>query len=127
MSLFDSLAGQFLQGEQGAALQSLLESQGGVSGLVEKFQSGGLGEIAQSWIASGENLPISSEQIQAVLGNETVANLASKLGVDPEQAAGTISNLLPQLVDQLTPNGQLPAGNDLLNAGLDMLKGKLFG
>ncbi|ESN97461.1 hypothetical protein HELRODRAFT_93101 [Helobdella robusta] len=130
MSLFDTLASQVLgSSEQGSALSGLLESQGGVAGLIDKFQNGGLGEIAQSWVSTGGNLPISAEQIQAVLGHETVANVAAQFGVDPEQAANTLSSLLPQLVDGLTPNGELPAnGNgDLLSAGLDLLKGKLFG
>lgn len=130
MSLFDTLASQVLgSSEHGNALSGLLDSQGGVAGLIEKFQNGGLGEIAQSWVSTGGNLPISAEQIQAVLGNETIANVATQFGVDPAQAANTLSSLLPQLVDGLTPNGELPAnGNgDLLSAGLDMLKGKLFG
>ncbi|WP_348945909.1 YidB family protein [Chitinibacter sp. FCG-7] len=130
MSLFDTLASQVLGGsEQSSALAGLLESQGGVAGLIEKFQNGGLGEIAQSWISTGSNLPISAEQIESVLGNETIANLASQFGVDPQQAASQLSAVLPQLIDGLTPNGELPAGGsgDLLSAGLDLLKGKLFG
>ncbi|QLG89696.1 DUF937 domain-containing protein [Chitinibacter bivalviorum] len=129
MSLLDTLASQVLGGDQSSALSGLLESQGGVSGLLEKLQNGGLGEVAQSWVSTGDNLPISAEQIQSVLGNETVANIASQFGVDPQQAAGTLSTLLPQLIDGLTPNGEVAAGgnSDLLSAGLDLLKGKLFG
>ncbi|WP_373974406.1 YidB family protein [Chitinibacter sp. SCUT-21] len=129
MSLFDTLAAQVLGGnEQSSALSGLLESHGGISGLVEKFQNGGLGEIAQSWVSTGGNLPISEEQIQAVLGNETVANLAEKFGVDPQQAASSLTTLLPQLIDGLTPDGEVPTqdGGNVLSAGLDLLKGKLF-
>jgi uncharacterized protein YidB (DUF937 family) len=127
MGLLDTLASQ-LGGDNNGALSALLEQQGGISGLIEKFQQGGLGEIAQSWIGTGDNLPISAEQIQSVLGNETVANIAAKFGVDPEQAAGQLSSVLPQLIDGLTPNGQVPeGGSDLLSAGLSLLKGKLFG
>jgi uncharacterized protein YidB (DUF937 family) len=127
MGLLDTLASQ-LGGDNNGALSALLEQQGGISGLIEKFQQGGLGEIAQSWVGTGNNLPISAEQIQSVLGNETVANIAAKFGVDPEQAAGQLSSVLPQLIDGLTPNGQVPeGGSDLLSAGLSLLKGKLFG
>ncbi|QZA81912.1 YidB family protein [Deefgea piscis] len=132
MGLLDSLAGQFLGGSNSEGtmgmLSTLLEQQGGVAGVVEKFQNGGLGEIAQSWVASGQNLPISSEQIEAVLGNETVAGIADKLGIDPATAAGQISSLLPQLIDSLTPNGQIEAGNtDVMGAAMNLIKGKLFG
>ncbi|MBM5572554.1 MULTISPECIES: YidB family protein [Deefgea] len=131
MGLLDTLAGQFLgsnnaEGSMGA-LAGLLEQQGGVSGLLEKFQQGGLGEVAQSWVSSGENLPISAEQIESVLGSELVASVAEKFGVDPQAAAGQISTLLPQLIDGLTPNGEVEAGQqDLVGAAMGLLKGKLF-
>ncbi|AZN37564.1 YidB family protein [Iodobacter ciconiae] len=132
MGLIDQLAGQLLGGKElpegfAQSLSGLLEQQGGVSGLLEKFQSGGLSELVQSWVGTGDNLQVSSEQIQSVLGNEMVASVAEKLGIDPTDAAGKISEYLPQLVDKLTPNGEMPEGNNVLAAGLDMLKGKLFG
>ncbi|WP_027468386.1 YidB family protein [Deefgea rivuli] len=131
MGLLDSLAGQLLGGgntEGGmGALAGLLEQQGGVSGLLEKFQQGGLGEVAQSWVSTGQNLPISAEQIQSVLGSDMVASIAEKFGVDPQAAAGQISTLLPQLIDGLTPNGEVEGGSpDLMGAAMGLLKGKLF-
>ncbi|BCL76618.1 hypothetical protein JHS3_23540 [Jeongeupia sp. HS-3] len=133
MGLLDQLTGALGGGNQeGAggllgALGPLLEQQGGISGLVEKFQQGGLAEVAQSWISTGQNLPISADQIQAVLGSDAVSQIASKLGIDPSAAAGQLSEALPQLVDKLTPNGEVQQGGDLLAQGLDLLKGKLFG
>lgn len=132
MGLLDSLAGQLLGGSNAeggmGALAGLLEQQGGVSGLVDKFQQGGLGEIAQSWVSTGANLPISPEQIQSILGSDMVASVAEKFGVDPQVAAGQISELLPQLIDGLTPNGEVEAGNqDLIGSAMGLLKGKLFG
>ncbi len=131
MGLLDSLAGQLLGGNNAeggmGALAGLLEQQGGVSGLIEKFQQGGLGEIAQSWVATGANLPISAEQIESVMGNEMIASVAEKFGVNPQEAAGQISTLLPQLIDGLTPNGEVEAGStDLMGAAMGLLKGKLF-
>ncbi|MGL4997178.1 MAG: YidB family protein [Deefgea sp.] len=132
MGLLDSLAGQLLGGNNAeggmGALAGMLEQQGGVSGLLEKFQQGGLGEVAQSWVSTGENLPISAEQIESVLGSDMVASLAEKFGIDPQAAAGQISTLLPQLISGLTPNGEVEAGNqDLMGAAMGLLKGKLFG
>ena len=100
---------------------------GGVRGVGQRFQQGGLGEIVNSWVSTGQNLPISAEQIQAVLGGSSLQAMVAKLGVSPEQASGSLADMLPQLVDRMTPNGQLPEGGDLLAQGLDMLKkGGLF-
>ncbi|WP_206389755.1 YidB family protein [Amnimonas aquatica] len=107
------------------AVQALISEQGGLQGLVQKLQSGGLGEQVKSWIGSGQNLPISAEQIQQVLGSPQVAAIAGKLGIDPQQAAAQVAQFLPGLIDKLTPNGQLPEGGNLLAQGADLLKGFL--
>lgn len=132
MGLLDQLAGQFLSGKElpeglVQSLSGILDQQGGLSGLVEKFQNGGLAEAVQSWVSNGENLPVSAEQIQSVLGSDAVRSVAEKLGIDPVAAASQISEYLPQLINQLTPNGEVPEGGSLLATGLDLLKGKLFG
>ncbi|KAF0814771.1 hypothetical protein IGB42_00826 [Andreprevotia sp. IGB-42] len=130
MSLLDQLGGLFGQGDgqEGVAgsLSQLLEQQGGLSGLISKFQQGGLGEVAQSWISSGQNLPISAEQIQSVLGSDAVTSIARKLGIDPAQAADQLSGVLPQLVDGLTPGGELPADDAGIAGVLGSVK-SLFG
>lgn len=132
MSLFDQIGGLLGGNEQaGGALQavsSLLEQQGGVAGLVQQFQQGGLSEVVSSWVGTGQNLNISPEQIQAVLGSGPLADIAAKLGISPAEAASTVSQWLPQIVDKLTPNGQLPAeGGDVLGQAASLLGGKLFG
>ena len=76
--------------------------------IVDAFQKGGLSEVAQSWVSSGQNLPVSPEQIQSVLGSGVVGQFAEKLGVDPQTAAAKLSEILPGLVDKLTPGGKLP-------------------
>jgi uncharacterized protein YidB (DUF937 family) len=138
MGLFDQVAGA-ITGATGTSTEggnSLLETvmqlvnnpqTGGVAGLVQSFQKGGLAEIANSWVSTGQNLPVSSEQIQNVLGSEQVSQIASKLGISTDQASGQIAEFLPQIVDRLTPNGTVPEGGDLLSQGLELLKGKLFG
>ncbi|UCV28180.1 YidB family protein [Ferribacterium limneticum] len=136
MGLLDSVVGALAGGQSGGdnpllniVMQLINNPQtGGLGGLVQSFQQGGLGNIVNSWVSTGQNLPISAEQIQEILGGGQLQNIASQLGVSTEQASGSLADLLPQVVDKLTPNGQLPEGGDLLAQGLDMLKkGGLFG
>lgn len=111
----------------GSVMQLLNSPQiGGISGLVATLESGGLGEVVRSWVSTGQNLPISAEQIQGVLGNEQISHLASQLGIDPAQASVQLAQYLPQVVDHLTPDGNVPEG-DLMSQGLSLLRGKLFG
>jgi uncharacterized protein YidB (DUF937 family) len=107
-------------------ISNLIDQQGGLGGLVQKLQNGGLRDVAASWVGTGENLPVSAEALQQVLGNEQISQIAAKLGLSPDQAAGSLAQLLPQVVDKLTPNGSIEGGG-LLEQGLDLLKGKLFG
>ncbi|HEY3697005.1 MAG TPA: YidB family protein [Phenylobacterium sp.] len=93
-----------------AITQMLGAHDDGLNGLLKSFEAEGLGAVAQSWVSKGANLPVSAEQIQAVLSNSTVAAFAQKLGVDPQTAAGHLAQLLPQVVDHLTPNGEVPTG-----------------
>ena len=85
-------------------------AHGGLGGLVGKFEQAGLGGMVSSWIGNGENHPVSGEQITNVLGSDAIAGVAAKMGVSPDDAAGQLSNLLPGLINHLTPNGQAPAG-----------------
>ena len=117
MGLLDALAGALgpAQGQpdlMGAVVGMLGNDApgGGLAGLVEKFQQGGLGDVVQSWIASGQNLPISGRQLESVLGSDTIGALAGQLGLAPGDAAGQLSQWLPKIVDQLTPQGRMPEG-----------------
>ena len=89
---------------------------GGLGGLMEKFNNAGLGDAAKSWVGTGENAPISGDQIGQVLGGDMMSDLAAKLGMSQGDAAGSLAQMLPGLIDQLTPNGQAPAGG-LGNSG----------
>lgn len=111
MGILDNLANAVGGGANPvAAITDLLQNQeGGLAGLVQGFEQKGLGQIAQSWVGTGANLPVSAEQIQSVIGSGPLAAIAQKLGLDPQQAASQVSALLPQLVDHLTPDGVLPA------------------
>lgn len=97
---------------------------GGLGGLIQAFQKNGLGEIVNSWVSTGKNLPISPEQIQQGLGNDLLKQLASQVGLSPEATGGQLANLLPGLVDKLTPEGKLP-DTTVIEQGLNLLRGKL--
>ncbi|OYZ81836.1 MAG: hypothetical protein B7X59_13055 [Polaromonas sp. 39-63-203] len=101
-------------------------AQGGLGGLMDKFKQAGLGDVAGSWVGNGPNEPISGDQLTNVLGDDTMAGLAEKMGMSQGDAAGQLSNILPGLIDKLTPQGQAPAGG-LGNAGdlMGMLGGLL--
>lgn len=138
MGLFDQISSAIggLAGHQGtsgnpllaAVMQMISNPQtGGLSGLVNAFRQRGLGQVADSWVSTGPNLPISAEQIRDALGGDRVHSLASQAGVTDDQASGQLAQFLPQMVDRLTPDGRVPEGNDLMDRGLELLKGRLFG
>jgi uncharacterized protein YidB (DUF937 family) len=81
---------------------------GGISGLQQMFQQKGLGGIVSSWIGTGQNLPISADQLQNVLHGNVLHDIAAKSGMDLGQLGSIFSQLLPNVVDKLTPNGQVP-------------------
>ncbi len=129
------MGGQGRGGAQGALLNAVIamlangQGRGGAGGglgdLIGKFTQGGLGDVIGSWIGSGQNAPISGDQLSNVLGSDTISDLAAQLGLSNEEAAGQLSQVLPQVVDQLTPQGHVPAdglgGMDDLLAQLSQL------
>ncbi|MER2540894.1 MAG: YidB family protein [Azonexus sp.] len=134
MGLLDQVVGALAGGQSGgnnALLETVMKlvndpQNGGLQGLIQSFEQGGLGEIVNSWVSKGENLPISAEQIQSVLGGSSLGNIASQLGMNSEEASDSLASMLPQLIDSLTPNGEVPQGGDLMSQGMEMLKGKFF-
>ena len=99
------------------------QQTGGLQGLVQSFTQKGLGNIVSSWVSTGPNLPVSGDQIQNALGSDAINSLAQKAGVAPDKASSMLSQLLPGIVDKLTPDGKIPASGNLLAKGLDILKG----
>jgi uncharacterized protein YidB (DUF937 family) len=142
MGLFDSIASQAVGAlTQAAATHTPAAAQptpdlmgavmgliggvqgGGIAGLVSAFQAQGLGSIIASWMGGGEHLPVSAQQLLAVLGNEQVQAIAHKLGLPALDASQAMASLLPSVISSLGSNGALPAGGDLLSQGLSMLGG----
>ncbi len=113
MGLFDSLAGSMLGklgGDKGAIAQvaiDLFNQNGGLPGVLEKFKAAGFADEVASWVGTGANLPISAAQIVQVLGNATIQAASSKLGIQADEISAKIAEYLPQVVDRMTPNGEV--------------------
>lgn len=128
MGLLDSVLGGMLGGaqqqQQGGAgalisiVAGMLANQGGaaggsgggLAGLAEQFQRGGMGDVMNSWIGKGENLPIEPDQLGSVLGGDLLGKLTQHTGMEQGDLLGQLSQLLPQMVDQATPEGRIPEG-----------------
>ena len=80
---------------------------GGLGGLLQRFQNAGLGDQVASWIGSGANQPVSADEIKSALGGGPLQTLAEHAGIDEDEAATHLSTMLPQMVDHLTPQGQV--------------------
>ncbi len=122
MGLLDSALGmlgggqQAAQGTQGRLLQAALSlladtgQGGGLQGLHQRFQEAGLDHLIGSWIGTGENLPISPEQIRQVMGDGQLEQVSEETGMTENETAAHLSDMLPGLVDRITPNGSVPEG-----------------
>jgi uncharacterized protein YidB (DUF937 family) len=99
---------------------------GGLGSLIGAFEKAGLGQVMSSWISTGQNQPIAPGQLASVLGGDTLRQFAQKAGVDPGQAGSVLASVLPELVNHLTPQGQVPQAN-ALEGGLGSLLGALGG
>ena len=84
-----------------------------MGGLLNKLQQGGLGSAANSWIASGQNQPVSPNQVGSALGPSIIRTLSQQTGLSEDQLTQQLSQVLPGLVDKLTPNGRLPTAAEL--------------
>src|ERR1700733_13384763 len=82
--------------------------QGGLSAIVAKLQQAGFGDQVKSWIGKGANLPITAEQLQEVLGSDTVKQLGARFNIPVDQLAQILAQQLPKAVDGASPNGSLP-------------------
>lgn len=133
MGLLDGLLPGLSGGQGGSGgeglQQALFEMLGqggteGLTGLAQNFQSQGLGDIFSSWVSTGENRPIQPAQLQNALGADTLKQLTGGTGMSLQAALPLLAQLLPVVIDKLTPQGQLPQNNNLLQQGLGMLFGR---
>jgi uncharacterized protein YidB (DUF937 family) len=120
MGILDSLennpALRSALGQLGAAVlpavmnEVLGSNQGGLGAIVAKLQQAGFGDQVKSWLGNGQNLPISADQLRAVLGNDTVRQLAARYNIPVDQLGEILAQELPKAVDQASPQGHLPHG-----------------
>lgn len=85
-------------------------NQGGLGAIVAKLQQAGFGDQVKSWLGNGQNLPISADQLRAVLGNDTVRQFAARYNIPVDQLGEILAQELPKAVDQASPQGHLPHG-----------------
>jgi hypothetical protein len=136
MGLLDSLLGSLLGGlnnnqQSGlmSAVSGLLTQNGGIQGLLEKFGGHGLGDLVKGWVSTGPNPPATAQQVEQVFGASQLQQIAAQAGIDPKDIAGHLAQVLPQVVDKVTPQGEV-VGEASLQQGLSSLLqgglGKLF-
>ena len=138
MGLLDQIAGQVMgslgaqkqdpvpQGDLLSGVMGMIDRAGGFPALLQQLKNGGLADQVASWVGAGENQAVSGDQIKDALGDENIQQIAQHAGIEPEHASTGLAQLLPQIIDKLTQNGQVPQG-ELLQQGLNLLKSKLFG
>lgn len=93
------------------ALQ-MLQQNGGLNAMLGRLQQGGLGDQANSWVGTGENMPVSPDKLSNVFGGDQIDVLAQQAGLSRQDAAGGLASLLPELINQLTPQGRVETGSD---------------
>lgn len=129
MGVFDKIAASVLDqmaGEKAGTAKIAIEmfnQYGGLTGILSKFQENGLADIAASWVGTGENKPISSQQITDVLGADTISQMAQKFDLDASVLSAQLAENLPKVIDKMTPNGEVSKhSNDLFKVVMSMMK-----
>jgi len=131
MGLLDGLENQALSSMLGGnssplaagILQMIQNQPGGLAGLVQQFHNNGLGGVVSSWVGTGQNQAITADQIHQGLGSDVVKGLAAKAGISPDIAGGAIAQLLPGIIDKLTPSGQVPDHGNVMSVVGSLLQG----
>lgn len=127
MGLLDSIVSGALGGSQGglgSILGSVIASQGGIGGLVQKMNQAGLGDVVNSWVGNGPNQPVQPGQLGQAIGHDQVDQWSQQTGMSHDTILSELSKMLPHAVDQATPNGHVedtPAGDSPFDApGLEL-------
>ena len=105
MGLLDGVLGGAVGAEMATVVNGFINNHGGVQGIVAQMEKQGFGNTVKSWVGTGANAPITPEQIHAAFGPEAIASAAAKFGLNPQELAQKLSQVLPQAIDHLTPNG----------------------
>lgn len=108
MGMFDGLLGGIVGAGMVSVVNGILEQHGGLQGVIGEFEKNGLGPTVQSWVGTGPNRTISSDEVHKALGPELLQQLSAKSGLSVEELTQKLSHVLPQAVDKLTPDGAMP-------------------
>jgi len=108
MGLLDGMLGGIVGAGMVSVVKNVIDQNGGVGGLVERFQQHGLGDIAQSWVSTGPNKPVAPADLQREFGSDVLQQLSQKSGLSVQDVAEKLAQVLPQAVDGMTPDGTLP-------------------
>lgn len=103
-----SILGSLLGGGQATGTGGAGTGMAGLGGLLQQFQQAGLGQVAQSWVSNGPNQPVSPQQLQNVFGQDQVQTMAGQAGMQPGDFLSQLAQHLPNAVNGMTPNGQVP-------------------
>ena len=111
MGLFDSMAGAMMNKMMGdkapmaKLAMELFQQYGGLPGILQTLKNGGLSKQVDSWVGTGANLNVNAQQIGAALGSTVLAGIAGKLDMTPDELSAKVAEYMPDVVNQLTPNG----------------------
>ncbi len=108
-SLLSASSGTGQQAPIAQALGTLLQQHGGIGGLVNQLSQGGLAGQVSSWIGTGQNQAVTGAEIAQALGSGSIGHIAQQLGINPQDAGNLLAQVVPHLIDHMTPAGQLPA------------------
>ena len=108
MGMFDGLLGGIVGAGMVTVINGILDKHGGLQGVVSEFERNGLGPTIQSWVGTGANQPISPDDVHRVVGPDLLQQLAAKSGLSVQDLTQKLSQVLPQAVDRMTPDGSIP-------------------
>jgi uncharacterized protein YidB (DUF937 family) len=124
--LLQNVLGIGAQQSQGSMLQvalQVLEQNGSLPGIISKFEHGGMSDHVGSWVGTGANMPITGAQLQEILGSGSIGEIAQRLGLSHADASSALAQVIPQVIDKLTPTGQIPADHgDIVERARAMLE-----
>jgi uncharacterized protein YidB (DUF937 family) len=109
-----------------SGLQTAVQQEGGIDGLMSKLRAGGMGEQVDSWVSTGSNESVQPAQLEHALGPDTVQRLSASSGLNVGQLLPLLAAFLPQIINMLTPKGNVPSGG-LNQGGMPDLGGLLGG
>jgi uncharacterized protein YidB (DUF937 family) len=102
---------------------AMLQRNGGIEGVLGKLRDAGHGTEADSWVSTGQNLPIDPSSLSKIFGHDQIDQMARQTGMSPDQAAGGLASLFPEIVNQMTPQGRVETGSDdVVAQALEMLR-----